>query len=423
MSNAPSRTELPQAGPPAARCWDVTAQPHATPPSTARLTSAARDVVFVFGFTSWSGAVARELTMPEDRLADALTRHRRVRRLLVCDPFRSLPRKLIRDLVEPPASFPRSSERALHQPLRLRRFDPTDLRAAQGMVSRYERGMRRAAGRLGLERPAVISTHPLVAAFGGFEWAGPVTYFAWDDWSASRPHERWWDVYEHAYEAMRAGGRRVCAVSEPALRRVAPTGPSAVVPNGVEPLEWERLESPPAWFAARPRPRMLYVGTLDDRIDVEQARAVAAAYPDGSLTFVGDSVAPAHLGPLRSVPNIVIRPRAPRAEVVRLIGAADCCLIPHRRTPLTEAMSPLKLYEYLAGGRPVAAVDLPGIAGVDARVELAATGAELVPAVARALARGPMTEAERRRFVLENGWAHRIDSVIELALAPVAATS
>ena len=28
-------------------------------------------------------------------------------------------------------------------------------------------------------------------------------------------------------------------------------------------------------------------------------------------------------------------------------------LIPHVRTPLTEAMSPLKLYEYLAAGRPI----------------------------------------------------------------------
>jgi hypothetical protein len=43
-------------------------------------------------------------------------------------------------------------------------------------------------------------------------------------------------------------------------------------------------------------------------------------------------------------------------------------------TALTEAMSPLNPYEYLAGGRPVAAVDLPPIAGVDGRVALAPVG-------------------------------------------------
>lgn len=55
---------------------------------------------------------------------------------------------------------------------------------------------------------------------------------------------------------------------------------------------------------------------------------------------------------------------------------------PACRQRLTEAMSPLKLYEYLAGGRPVAAVDLPPIAAVDGRVALAPAGGELAPAVA-----------------------------------------
>ena len=55
---------------------------------------------------------------------------------------------------------------------------------------------------------------------------------------------------------------------------------------------------------------------------------------------------------------------ASRPEIVSLIGTAEACLIPHVGNRLTEAMSPLKLYEYLAGGRPVAAVDLPPIATV-----------------------------------------------------------
>ena len=49
-----------------------------------------RDVVFGFFSVSWAVAVERELIMPEDRLADALTRHPAVRRLLVADPYRSV---------------------------------------------------------------------------------------------------------------------------------------------------------------------------------------------------------------------------------------------------------------------------------------------------------------------------------------------
>ena len=57
-----------------------------------------QDVVFAFAYTSWSGALARELTMPEDRLAAALPSHPRVRGLVVGDPARSAPAKLARHL-------------------------------------------------------------------------------------------------------------------------------------------------------------------------------------------------------------------------------------------------------------------------------------------------------------------------------------
>ena len=48
-------------------------------------------------------------------------------------------------------------------------------------------------------------------------------------------------------------GRRVCAVSDKILDKIAPTGPAAVVPNGVDPaLCGSRPEAPPHWFAALP---------------------------------------------------------------------------------------------------------------------------------------------------------------------------
>ena len=103
--------------------------------------------------------------------------------------------------------------------------------------------------------------------------------------------------------------------------------------------------------------------------------------------------------------------------MVRLIGAAEACLVPHVGNRLTEAMSPLKLYEYLAGGRPVAAVDLPPIAAVEGRVALAPAGGRLAPAVAQALALGPAPERERLEFLARHAWSRRFDELIGIALA------
>jgi teichuronic acid biosynthesis glycosyltransferase TuaH len=355
------------------------------------------------------------MVMPEDRIAEGLVGHPTVRRLLVCNPYRSVAGKALATARRrPEPEFPTTADRRLLEPLRLRRTDPTlPLRT----VARYERRVRRAAGRLGLERPAVISTHPLVAGFGGFEWAGSVTYYAWDDWTASVPHRRWWPAYRQAFARLRAVGRRVCAVSDRALDTIAPTGPHAVVPNGLAPAEWQRPGPAPAWFVARPRPRLLYVGSLGSRVDVWQAHSLAQAYPHGSLTFVGYWDEPGHFEPLRRLPNVSFETDVPRADITGVMAAADACLIPHVRNRLTEAMSPLKLYEYLAAGRPVAAVNLPPIAAVDGRVTLVPAGGNLVPAVAEALRMGPAPEAERLDFVRRNAWSERVDALLRLALA------
>ena len=170
------------------------------------------DLVFALSFTTWTGAIRRGLCMPEDRLAAALPSSSRVRRLLVSNPYRSLPvvlaRSALRQREEP---YAESADVRLHQPLRLRRFDPSDAGAIERTARSYERSIWRAARRLGLEQPAVITTHPLLAGFGRFEWARAVTYYGWDDFAAWEPHRRWWPAYAEAFGRIRASGRRVVA--------------------------------------------------------------------------------------------------------------------------------------------------------------------------------------------------------------------
>ena len=158
------------------------------------------------------------------------------------------------------------------------------------------------------------------------------------------------------------------------------------------------------------------MGSLDDRIDRVQVSALAAARPDATIVLVGPMLDREHHRPLEALPNVTIMDRRPRREVVSLVHAADACLIPHVRNPMTEAMSPLKLYEYLAGGAPIVAVDLPGIAGVDPRVELVPPGAALAPALERAVARGCASEAQRRAAIEEHAWGRRIEAILDLAL-------
>jgi glycosyltransferase involved in cell wall biosynthesis len=170
---------------------------------------------------------------------------------------------------------------------------------------------------------------------------------------------------------------------------------------------------------ARPAPRLVYVGSLESRLDVDQIRSLAAAFPGGSINLVGSLIEPAHFAPLQEIANVHFQPRVSREEVPGVIAGADLGLIPHVRTRFTEAISrPLKLYEYLAAGKPVVAtVTSPGIHGLSERVLTVLPDGDMVPAARRALALEPQPEAARREFIAEHAWARRFDTLLELALA------
>jgi glycosyltransferase involved in cell wall biosynthesis len=379
----------------------------------------AGDVAFAFSYLTWDAASRRGWFGTEDRLARALVTHERVGRLLVCDCVRSLPLKLVRDrLSRGGERFPSDERRHLLAPVRLRRTDPTSSRGVKRTFAAYDRAMERSAAAMKLDAPVVITTNPLLAGFAELSWARAVTFYALDDWSVHPAYSRWWPAYRESYELMRARGRRVAAVSQVLLNRLAPDGPSAVVvPNGLEPMEWLGTLEPNSTLAALPRPLLIYAGTLDARLDVTWLLETARAQRDATLMLVGPLTDADHMQPLRGEPNIAINPPLARDELIELVRSADLGLIPHVRSALTEAMSPLKLYEYLAGGLPVVATDLEPMRGVDPRVVLVPEGGDFAAATRGALAMGHAPEQERRAFLRANSWRARHDTLLDFALA------
>jgi teichuronic acid biosynthesis glycosyltransferase TuaH len=371
------------------------------------------DVLFSFAYATWGTAVARGMCFSEDRLVETLIDDRRVERLLVAETPRSLPIKLLKDRLRKPPQPPARDGVSLYGPTRLRRSDPTSLRAVAANYRRWDGQLQRVCQQRGLARPAVITTHPLVAGFAPLEWASSVTYYAYDDLAELPELRRSRPAILEAYRRVRELGRSVAAVSPAILDVIQPTGPGIVVPNGVDPGEWSSPQPTPAWFRSLPGPRLLYVGSLESRVDVEALARAARALPDASFALVGPLLEPDHFAELRLLSNVHLRPPASRTEVVGLVTAADVCLLPHLDNALTRAMSPLKLYEYLAGGAPVAALDLEPIRNVSSCVVVRE---DLAEAIGGALGLGRAPEAERHAFAEANSWKRRQEPILQLAL-------
>ncbi|MCR2763298.1 glycosyltransferase [Microbacterium sp. zg.B48] len=386
-----------------------------SPVSSPGSTPPGQDFVFTFSYESYADARKRGMMRPPDRLVSTLIDSPEVRRLLIADPYRSWLTNWGRSVIDF-RHRARETEKVRHvSPLRTARADPTQIDEIADVYLGYERAVLRAAAAAALVEPSFVTANPLVAGFSRLEWTGGALYYARDDWLSSPGRRRYWPAYQEAYRRIAESGRAVAAVSQEIIDRIGPRGPHAVVPNGIEPREWSGpVPSAPAWFARIPGPRAVYVGTLDSRLDIAGLTLLARARPDLHIVLIGPAPSPSYIASLKGLPNVHIRGEVGRREVIGVLRNSELTLLAHRRTPLTEAMSPLKVYEYLAAGKPVLATDLRPVRGFGERVHLTDTVSDFIDVIDSALAQGTLAETERRAFVTENAWSSRHKEILTL---------
>ena len=90
--------------------------------------------------------------------------------------------------------------------------------------------------------------------------------------------------------------------------------------------------------------------------------SVISAVPDARLLIVGDGVLRDELEELAAEldldDDVVFTGNVPYEQVPSYVGASDVCVV--YKKPIESGYSPLKLYEYMACGRPVVASDTKG---------------------------------------------------------------
>jgi glycosyltransferase involved in cell wall biosynthesis len=61
------------------------------------------------------------------------------------------------------------------------------------------------------------------------------------------------------------------------------------------------------------------------------------------------------------LPNVRYEGVVPYEKMPGYLQGLDICLIPHHDTPFSRSMSPLKLFQYLASGRPIVTTKVAGV--------------------------------------------------------------
>lgn len=260
--------------------------------------------------------------------------------------------------------------------------------------------------------PVLLTTLPLVADLVGRLRAARWVYYCVDDFSA-------WPGLDG--RTLRELERElvskvdvVIAVSETLRQHIARLGRSAhLLTHGVDLDFWQAPAPaglPPslAPLAGFEPPLIVYWGVIDRRMDTAFVRELDRSLARGTILLVGpqDDPDPALLR-LRRVRTL---PPVPYTDLPALAARSAVLIAPYADLPVTRAMQPLKLKEYLATGRPVVVRRLPATEPWADCADVIATAPDFAAAVRERLAGDvPPAQRQARQRLEAESWAAKAE--------------
>jgi glycosyltransferase involved in cell wall biosynthesis len=281
-------------------------------------------------------------------------------------------------------------------------------RLARGLNRRLLTRAVRPAVELPSRPPVVVTTLPVVADLVGRFTAARWVYYCVDDFAA------WPGLDGRTLRAMEAelvaNVDMVIAVSETLQAHIARLGkPSQLLTHGVDLDHFRRsiggeVPSSLRELGAMPQPLVVFWGVIDRRTDLAFVRHLAATMTEGTVLLVGpqDDADPQ----LLRLPRVRALPPVSYDDLPALATRASVLIMPYADLPVTRAMQPLKLKEYLATGKPVVVRRLPATEPWADCLDMADAPEHFAGAVLERLRTGTADSQRAARVRLEaEGWA------------------
>jgi UDP-galactopyranose mutase len=200
-------------------------------------------------------------------------------------------------------------------------------------------------------------------------------------------------------------------------------------PSSIDAPHFERArkaQADPDDQAGIHHPRLGFFGVIDERMDLELLHGLAQARPDWHLVILGPVVKIDPEG-LPKLPNIHYLGMKTYAQLPGYLANWDVTLLPFALNDSTRFISPTKIPEYLAGGKPVVSTPIRDVInpyGKQKLVSIAATADEFVTAIEGILR---MEKDERASWLTrvdqqlsQNSWNYtwkRMMTLIESSMA------
>lgn len=185
------------------------------------------------------------------------------------------------------------------------------------------------------------------------------------------------------------------------------------LPNGVD-LSHFDIPTPeePLDIATIPRPRVIYVGTIKEWFDLDLIIYAAKSLPNFSFVLIGPHT---NIEPTETQSNVYILGVRPYAQLPPYLHHCDAGIIPFIKTPLTDNINPVKIFEYFACGLPVVSTNMYEVEQLHSPALITKTRSEFVEGLKEVCNYG-RGQAEYLEFARANSWQKRYSRIKERLL-------
>ena len=211
----------------------------------------------------------------------------------------------------------------------------------------------------------------------------------------------------------------VVAASAELRARIGSVGrDSMLLTHGIDPKHWvSGSRAKPQALSGVDGPIVMFWGLIDRRLDVAWCRTLdeALGKRGGKLVLVGpvQDADPA----ITRLEHTLFPGAVPYGELPGWAAASDVLVMPYADLPVTRAMQPLKLKEYLATGKPVVLRDLPATRDWSGAADAVCDAEALVSRVLERIESGlPLAQQQARQRLSRETWEHKLDQLIPILL-------
>jgi glycosyltransferase involved in cell wall biosynthesis len=280
------------------------------------------------------------------------------------------------------------------------------------------RWLRTATRKLGFNSPIFWNFEPGLPDLGRGVKPSLSVFHCVDDFSAI-PY--WWhnSANQMALEAKccRESDVVICTGRNLVESRRQYNGNIHFVPEGADVEAFGAATSEavpvPEGMAALPNPVIGYVGVIDFRLDVPLIEYMAEVHPEWSFALVGPMKGDTlDMTKLRSLANVHFFGRQKLEDVPAYVKGMDVCLIPYVLNDYTHHIFPLKLYEYMAAGKPIVASAMSEMLHYEGEeMALGRSPEDFLAKVENALnSDSPERAGSRQRKARSESWDHRVEA-------------